>query len=783
MKQRNKRLLSASMAAAMLIPQMSIVSYAEETVTTVGSEAELIAAVENGGTIKIDADIELTAPLVATRDVTLIADKAVTITDKNSKGDLLTANGATLTLGKNITATSAISTLWAYNGGTIIIDGADIVDTHAKYCLGAAYANSTIKVVSGTVTAAATALNAYGGGTIEIVGGTVKSTSEYVAVFANNNSGTIIISDDAVVISEEGVAVDAHAGCSAEITGGTITGGTGALATEGTGTISVSGGTFSHEVADEYLADGYTTIEDDGAYVVTKKAVASIEITTTPKTEYFVGDELDITGGILTITYNDNTTEEVALDAEGVEIIGFDSTAAREIIVTVTYGEATTTFTVTVTVEEATLTSIELTTAPTKAEYLIGEELDVTGGILTLTYSDNTTEEITLDTEGVEITGFDSSIANDALVVTVSYEGMTDTFTIAIIEDNSVDAPTNVKAIGGSKTAIITWDAVDGATNYSVYIRKGENWVNLGETGTETSYTASGLVNGGKYFFAVKAYTEGVWSDYSETAIAFPTAGIVPQNVSAISGDATATITWDAVDGATNYAILMRKGTEWVTLGASGTNNTYTAKNLVNGGKYFFTVKAYVNGKWSAASDIVTASPIGITPQNVKTISGDTTATITWDAVDGATSYAILMRKGTEWVTLSSSETSNTYTVENLVNGGKYFFVVRAYVDGKWSGDSDIAIAFPGTIVPQNVKAVGGDGTVTISWNAVNDATNYAILMRKGNVWITVGSTGTKTTFTSTGLVNGGKYFFIVKAYADGAWSGASEIVTAFPKA
>ena len=40
--------------------------------------------------------------------------------------------------------------------------------------------------------------------------------------------------------------------------------------------------------------------------------------------------------------------------------------------------------------------SIEITTPPTKIDYIVGEELDVTGGKVTVTYSDNTTAELDL---------------------------------------------------------------------------------------------------------------------------------------------------------------------------------------------------------------------------------------------------------------------------------------------------------------------------------------------------------------------------------------------------
>ena len=338
----------------------------------------------------------------------------------------------------------------------------------------------------------------------------------------------------------------------------------------------------------------------------------------------------------------------------------------------------------------------------------------------------------------------------------------------------AVGTPTNVKAVAGDGQVTISWNAVPGASNYAVLMKKGTGWLTLGSTGTKTTYTATGLTNGGKYYFVVKAYGNGAWSDDSEIVYAIPVC-TTPQNLKAVPGDSKVTLTWNAVSGASNYAIFLRKGTEWLKIGASGTSNTYTARGLTNGGKYFFMVKAYANGSWSDESATVSATPVCITPQNVKASAGDSKVTLTWNAVSGASNYAIFLRKGTEWLKIGASGTSNTYTARGLTNGGKYFFMVKAYANGSWSDESAIVSATPVCITPQNVKAVGGSGKATITWNAVSGASNYVVMVKKGTSWVTLGSTGTKTSYIATGLTSGGKYYFAVKAYVNGAWSDMSE--------
>ena len=74
----------------------------------------------------------------------------------------------------------------------------------------------------------------------------------------------------------------------------------------------------------------YKTVKDD-------VKVKSIAIGTAPKTEYLIGEELDLTGGTLLVTFDDGTTENVAMTAAGVEVTGFDSSKTGKCKVTFKY--------------------------------------------------------------------------------------------------------------------------------------------------------------------------------------------------------------------------------------------------------------------------------------------------------------------------------------------------------------------------------------------------------------------------------------------------------------
>lgn len=78
----------------------------------------------------------------------------------------------------------------------------------------------------------------------------------------------------------------------------------------------------------------------------------------------------------------------------------------------------------------ATLESIEITTLPTKLVYTVGDSLDITGMVVTGTYSDSSTS--TLSVTAADVSGFDSSAPAASQTLTVTIGGKTDTYTISI---------------------------------------------------------------------------------------------------------------------------------------------------------------------------------------------------------------------------------------------------------------------------------------------------------------------------------------------------------------
>ena len=207
----------------------------------------------------------------------------------------------------------------------------------------------------------------------------------------------------------------------------------------------------------------------------------SISVQTAPtKTTYFEGDNFDPTGLVITRNYNNDTSDTYTY-AEHENEFSFSPSTSTSLTtshtqVTITYeGESTTQ---SITVNAVALSSIEVSTAPTKTTYTAGEYFDPTGLVITRNYNNGSSSTYTYVGHTSEFT-FNPSTST---ALTTSHTSVTITY-----GNKSTTQTITVNSSGGGGGSGESGSQKISASNSSSYYQSGD----ICPTGNTTSASAS----------------------------------------------------------------------------------------------------------------------------------------------------------------------------------------------------------------------------------------------------------------------------------------------------
>lgn len=219
------------------------------------------------------------------------------------------------------------------------------------------------------------------------------------------------------------------------------------------------------------------------------KYVTGIAVSKMPdKTTYYQGELFDTTGLEVSKTYSDGTLEAIA----DYELSGFDSSSAGTKTITVTASGKTATFEITV--SEASITAISVTTMPSKVNYHIGKEFDSTGIVVTATTSDGNTIDVTKD---CTYSGFDSNSPKQC-EITVHYGSFTCAFEVTIMQPERING---MSYFGGSYFVGDTTDVY--VSRITVVYSDGSEDVTSGFTIENKTLTEAGTVTINVNYFGI----------------------------------------------------------------------------------------------------------------------------------------------------------------------------------------------------------------------------------------------------------------------------------------
>lgn len=333
----------------------------------------------------------------------------------------------------------------------------------------------------------------------------------------------------------------------------------------------------------------------------------------------------------------------------------------------------------------------------------------------------------------------------------------------------------NVSATIAGGGVVVKWNALSGATKYRIRRNDGSGWVNYVDVNA-TGYTDTNVKNGVKYHYAVYAFVGGTWTAASAIVNVTTGAATVVQNVVAAAGSSKITVSWTALPAATKYRIRRHNGVAWSDY-ADTTSVSYADTSINAGVTYKYAVYAYVNGKWGAASAIVSSMAETLSASNIRITSVKDNISLSWTAVNGAVKYRIRRNNGSGWVD-HADLTATAYVDKNVIQGTVYQYAVYAYNGSSWSRVTAIIGASPISGTAKNVKAVANNRRIDISWSAVTGASKYRIRRNDGSGWVNYKDL-TTTSYSDTNVSGGKTYRYAVYVYVGSSWGSASEIVSA----
>lgn len=239
-------------------------------------------------------------------------------------------------------------------------------------------------------------------------------------------------------------------------------------------------------------------------YTVAEKTITAATFTapSSDQTTYLegkTGQVLDLTGSSWEVTYSDQSTGTIATTAAMCSGYDFNKAGAQDVTVTLPGWKTTASFQITV--KAKSVTAIAMNPVPTKTSYIASPKtvLDVTGGMVKVTYDNGTSKDVPLTAE--MCSGYNLGTSADQ-TVTVTYEGQKTSFPISVkkeLETVSITAPSKTTYIvnqkldlSGSKAVLKysdgTTETIEPLTLSSISGIEGmDNTGNLTTTGAKTA--------------------------------------------------------------------------------------------------------------------------------------------------------------------------------------------------------------------------------------------------------------------------------------------------------
>ena len=219
------------------------------------------------------------------------------------------------------------------------------------------------------------------------------------------------------------------------------------------------------------------------------------------KVHYYDGDVLDVTGGELTVLFNNGTSQTIPITSDMVD--GFDPSKLDDwqyVTIQYVYSGIEYYCSYPILIESVYVMRIEIKTLPDKTEYMFLDELDITGGVVTVYYNNGISEDV--DMVNCDVDGYDKWTVGKQ-EIHVYYHHQWDSFDVFVklekpsIKELSYDSQGNM--------VIVDFSSSPAAPDYIVYrrINKETSWAVIPYDATGGYYIFDHVSPGNTYYYAI----------------------------------------------------------------------------------------------------------------------------------------------------------------------------------------------------------------------------------------------------------------------------------------
>ncbi|MGN0518495.1 MAG: fibronectin type III domain-containing protein [Acutalibacteraceae bacterium] len=347
----------------------------------------------------------------------------------------------------------------------------------------------------------------------------------------------------------------------------------------------------------------------------------------------------------------------------------------------------------------------------------------------------------------------------------------------------------SLKSVDGN-TVSISWNEIDTATEYQVYVSMTEeSEPELISSTADTQYTHTDLQCGKTYYYQIIAINEEDELATSEinAVTVIPKA---PELNKATASNSVITLSWGEIADADGYIIYRSTEDNIYTMREitgiyDGTVTTFSDNTALPSTQYYYTVCSFVLGDdistYSEFSNTIKA-PVStfntpkitateaVTPRSIK---------ITWQDSYIPNGYYVYRSetKTSNWVRIATimNGEAREYTDTTAIPTKTYYYTIRSYtkISGEIYRSSYVKTGVQGstsmgTLTLKSAVSVGAT-SIKVSWNKINGVDGYYVYRSEnlGKSWTRIAqiSGAILSSYTDTTAVFNTQYTYTVRAF------------------